>query len=351
MIPRIALENNPTARKAYLKIRELFHSFALNRNIALVDQHIEHVCGKETLSRTSDDCIVVTVVRNGEFYIQEFIEHYLSLGFKHIFFIDNGSTDSTVSIAAQYDHVSVYRCPLPFKHYKDAMRSYLLNRFSYGRWCLLADIDEFFDYPYRESIDLAQLINYFNQRQDSAVLLQMLDMYPDCNIQDLGNRPHQSVRDAHQFFEVATITKQAFPSRFDYKITNPNIKLHYGGVRKRLFGADPLLSKLALVKPSWPSYQVNPHWRSSAKVSDISCVLFHYKYTDSFPDLVETAISEKQYYRDSHEYMDYHEAMKQADRVSFCGHDSVKIKDLSQLLSLGLIQVSAAYEEYCNLPK
>lgn len=175
-------------------------------------------------------------------------------------------------------------------------------------------------------------------------------MYPDCDIQNLEDLSQQKIAEAHPFFEVETITKISFPPRFDYQITNSELKLHYGGVRKRLFDVNPLLSKLALVKPNWPSYQVNPHWRSSAKISDISCILFHYKFTDSFAELVNKAVSEKQYYQNSSEYDNYHKILSQTRKMNFIGDPTLKFENIEQLIKLGFIQVSEHYKNYSIRP-
>jgi Glycosyl transferase family 2 len=36
------------------------------------------------------------LVRDGRPYVRSFVEHYSSMGVKHLIFLDNGSTDGTV---------------------------------------------------------------------------------------------------------------------------------------------------------------------------------------------------------------------------------------------------------------
>jgi hypothetical protein len=341
-------DKHESARKLYRKSRELKRLTSTIPSIIEVAKNTKNLHGRKSISRSTNDCIVVSVVRNGESYIKEFIEHHLALGFKHIFLLDNGSEDSTIDISKQYKEVSVFQCRLPFKHYKNHMRSYLLNRFSFGKWCLLVDVDEFFDYPCRDAVSLTQFIEYLEQRRDSAVMVQMLDMYPACSLQALIDKTHQNFIKYHNFFELSTIDRRDISEVFDYQVDNQNIKIHYGGVRKRLFDANPILSKLALIKPNWHSYQVNPHWRSSAKISDISCVFFHYKFIDSFASVVEKAVSKKQYYQDSCEYMNYHRILKQQKDVDFLGDSSLEFKDIDQLVVSGFMQVSEAYDRFAN---
>src|SRR5215218_3772710 len=56
----------------------------------------EHVHGPEEVAYAEDELVVVCLVWNGRPYVKSFVKHYLSLGVKHLFFLDNGSTDSTV---------------------------------------------------------------------------------------------------------------------------------------------------------------------------------------------------------------------------------------------------------------
>src|SRR5262245_51355336 len=78
---------------------------------------------------TANDAVVVCLVRNGENYVQSFVRHYLRLGFKHIFLLDNGSTDRTVELARAHAEVTVLRCRLKFRRFKRDMRDYLFRKY------------------------------------------------------------------------------------------------------------------------------------------------------------------------------------------------------------------------------
>src|SRR5215208_1542844 len=141
---------------------------------------IEHLYGPEEVPYEEDELVVVCLLRDGRPYVKSFIEHYTSLGIKHLFFLDNRSTDGTVEALKQYDNVTVLQTTLPFKRYQVSMRQYLIERFGKkGRWCLYADIDELFDYPYSDVVSLGTLLGYLNERSYTAVAAQMLDMFPE----------------------------------------------------------------------------------------------------------------------------------------------------------------------------
>ena len=125
-----------------------------------MEHNVEHLYGPETVDYESDELVVLVLLRNGRPYIKAFIEHYLSLGAKHIVFLDNGSTDGTVEALKGYDNVTVLRSMLPYKRYNVAMKRYLIERFGRGRWTLSVDMDELFDYPYSDVVSLRSLLRY-----------------------------------------------------------------------------------------------------------------------------------------------------------------------------------------------
>src|SRR4028119_1076508 len=139
----------------------------------------EHVHGPEEVTYAEDELVVVCLVWNGWPYVKSFVEHYASMGVKHLFFLDNGSTDGTVEALKGYENVTVLRTTLAYNRYKGSMKQYLIERFGRGRWCLCVDIDELFDYPYSDVVDLGSLLGYLNERSYTAVVAQMLDMFPE----------------------------------------------------------------------------------------------------------------------------------------------------------------------------
>src|SRR5919112_882170 len=98
--------------------------------------NLEHLYGPEEVAYEADELVVVCLVRDGRPYVKSFVEHYLSMGVKHIFFLDNGSTDGTVEALKGYENVTVLRTALPYKEYEYSLKQYLVARFGKkGRWC------------------------------------------------------------------------------------------------------------------------------------------------------------------------------------------------------------------------
>src|SRR5215210_6883062 len=111
-----------------------------------VHDSIQLLHGPERVQYDTNELVVLCLVRDGRPYVRSFVEHYLSLGAKHIFLLDNGSTDGTLEVASEHESVTVFQSTLPFKDYQSTMKQYLVERFARGRWSLSVDIDELFDY-------------------------------------------------------------------------------------------------------------------------------------------------------------------------------------------------------------
>ena len=98
---------------------------------------------------------------------------------------------------------------LPFKVYCLALRQYLAQRFAKDRWCLVADADEFFDYPLSRFLDLSGLTAYLDKKGFNAVVTQMLDLYSRDDVGKSGR--DLQFRQSHRYYDIADIEKQPYP--------------------------------------------------------------------------------------------------------------------------------------------
>src|SRR5919107_4804241 len=178
----------------------------------ILHSSIEHLHGPEEVDYAPDELVVVCLVRDGRPYVKSFVEHYRSLGVKHLFFLDNGSTDGTVEALKNYNNVTIVRSKLPYKEYRLAFKRFLIDRFGRkDRWCLYADIDELFDYPYSDVVGLGSLLRYLNERSYTAVVGQMLDMFPEeplsDHADDLGD---EALTEKHRFYDISNVRKVGY---------------------------------------------------------------------------------------------------------------------------------------------
>src|SRR5215204_7607443 len=214
---------------------------------------IEHLYGPEDVPYEEDELVLVCLVRNGRPYVKSFVEHYTSLGIKHLFFLDNGSTDGTIEALKGYDNVTVLRTGLPFKRYETSVRQYLVERFGKkGRWCLYADIDELFDYPYSEVVGLSSLLGYLNANSYTAVVAQMLDMFPEEPLSGsrASNPLDEPLKERHRFYDISNIRREnikELPRLRNNTLESDDIEFFSGGIRSTLFRSTSLLTKFPLV--------------------------------------------------------------------------------------------------------
>jgi glycosyltransferase involved in cell wall biosynthesis len=110
--------------------------------LRILQNSAEHIFGPKRINFLANDLIVLCVVRNGESFVKLFIEHYFSLGAKHIVFLDNDSTDRTVAIASEYRDITILKTKYKGAKYKAAMEKHLIQQFTKNQPYLVAEIDE-----------------------------------------------------------------------------------------------------------------------------------------------------------------------------------------------------------------
>jgi hypothetical protein len=208
---------------------------------------VEHLCGPDEIAYKDDELVVVCLVRDGEPWVRAFVEHYISLGTKHLVFLDNNSSDGTVPAASEYDDVTVLRVALPFDADVDGtrgqvvMRKYLIERFGKGRWSLCVDIDEFFDYPYSDVIGLESLLRYLDSKSYTAVVAQMLDMFPERPLLELADGPDEPIKEVHRFYDISGLERVSRKERSrrlstaDITLESDEIEWFSGGLRRTIF--------------------------------------------------------------------------------------------------------------------
>jgi len=264
----------------------------LRRYIVARDMH--HISGPKGLRLSPDEAVVTCVVKNGEFYIKNFIEHYFRLGFRHIFFLDNGSTDRTVSIARSYANVSICMSALPIDGHQGPFKAYLAETSSKGGWCLDADIDEFFDFPFSAQIGLRDFLGYLNETHSTAVITQLLDMFSDRPMNELPREQDGDLAEVYPFYDLAEISRLGYreaplTARFGAGnlVSASDTVLLFGGIRKRLYGNNCLLTKHSLFVPSAVEAFPHVHFVNHARLADVSCVMRHYKLTSTALEIAE----------------------------------------------------------------
>ncbi len=316
----------------------------------IVHPNVEHVHGPEEVPYGTDELLVVCLVRNGRPYVRCFVEHYSSMGVKHMVFLDNGSTDGTVEALKGYDNVTVLRTSLPFKRYQMLMKRYLIERFGRGRWTLNVDMDELFDYPYSDVIGLGSLLRYLSERSFTAVVGQMLDMFSEEPMSDAASGEDEPLKELHRFYDISNVREQdyweyPFVSGTGNVVANGEIGIYRNGIQNTVFGTLPALTKhpLIFLDDKIKPVDRSAHSVSDARVADFTCVLFHYKFTNHLYQLIRDAARQENYMRDSGKQKKWLKVLEKSPNLLVKGETSRELKDVNDLVENGFLILSEEY--------
>ena len=316
-----------------------------------------HLHGPKKIAYAPDELVVVCLVRDGRPYIRAFIDHYLSLGVKHIVFLDNDSGDGTVAVAREYERVTVIQSKLPYKNYQFAMKAYLISRFGKGRWSLYVDIDELFDYPYSDVVSLSSLLRYLNEKSYTAVTAQHLDMFSDgalSNPISKKDKKDEPLKELYRLYDISNISREDYSGRFDRKsntIANDNIKIHNGGIRKTLFDGNPRLTKhpLIFVDGKVRHGDMGFHRIKNARIADFSCVLYHYKLVGGLREQLARDLQEGRYPRVLLPgYTQYHDVLEQNPDINIKQDTARELGSVDELIDNEFIVVSEEYRKWAD---
>src|SRR5215213_4786490 len=312
---------------------------------------IEHLYGPEEVPYEADELVLLCLLRDGRPYLKSFVEHHFSLGIKHLFFLDNGSTDGTVEALKGYENVTVLHTGLPFERYELSMRQYLVERFCQkGRWCLYADMDEVFDYSYSDVVSLSSLLRYLNERSYTAVVAQMLDMFPEEPLS--GSRAStlldEPLKERHRFYDISNVQRTGIrehrPAR-NNTYGSDDIEAFYSGLRNALFGTRKFLTRFGLMfsdgrlKP----FAGSGHWVDEARVADLTCVYFHYKFLDGYLRMKAAEGLEDQHHWNTPHYNKYLKALDSNLSLQLKQESARELRSVNELVENHFLVVSEEY--------
>src|SRR5215208_4206877 len=313
---------------------------------------IEHLHGPEEVPYAEDELVLVCLVRNGRPYVNSFVEHHTSLGIKHLFFLDNGSTDGTIEALKGYDNVTVLRTGLPFKRYETSVRQYLVERFGKkGRWCLYADIDELFDYPYSDVVGLNSLLGYLNSNSYTAVVAQMLDMFPEKPLSGRAGILDEPLKELHRFYDISNLRRKSIIEHSrcppDNTYANDEIAAFSGGIRLTIFGSNTFLTEHPLVFLNDKiKLGPGPHWHSNVRAADFTGVLLHYKFLDAHLHKQDVQAVRQRSAKSSARYSKYLELLGKTSSLSIKTDTSKELKSVYDLVGTQLVSISRQYMRF-----
>lgn len=354
---RLADENRRVELLRRLEYRFPEQTFVLARGPRpSLSELIRHRTGPLDVRVRPTECLLVCLVHNGAEHIDSFLRHYRALGVRHFFFIDNGSDDGTLALLERERDVTTYASSLPHKHFECDMRRLIIERHCRGAWCLNVDIDELFDYPSSDRLPLSGLLGYLEERGATAMAGYMLDMYARDN--RFGPSEALDLKRAYPCYDLSDITSAEYHcdavSTFcdGNVLMNPEVECRFGGIRKALFGSktggEYVLTKHPLIFLDGRLAPVtHPHYSNYATVADVTCVLYHYKFTPSFKAKVAESRASRRYVAFAQgQYEQYDAQLRKAASLVIDTPGTRTLTGVAELVTRGFLMSSPAYEDY-----
>ena len=277
------------------RLRERYDDRALRGQVT-------HVHGPEKFVLGDDEVALVILGRNVSYHLKTIVEHHRAMGADYLMYLDNGSTDDSIELAKSFPNAIVATCPLGFREYQMNMRAYASTLFIEGGWRLVLDSDELLDFPGADRMRLPDLTRKLNTEGHTGLVCQMLEMVPPGPLSAHQGLSFEDTLKAFNSYSLADIDARDYHSKVtrwhwymdQNEITNPDIKIMFGGIRATLFGEECAITKHPLFKMG-PGVNpgVHPHISTGLRCADFSGVLRHYKFSGDFLDREKARIAEQ----------------------------------------------------------
>lgn len=298
------------------------------------------------ISKARQEIRLFMVVRNESLRLPFLLEYYLSQGVDRIFVLDNGSTDSTPSIVLSKTNTHLFQVSGPYMRHGEWLDA-LLRRYGLGHWCVVADADEQLIYPHYETVKLRPFCDFLDENSFNALHCLLLDMYPGARLDSILYRAGSNPLTVAPYFDAGPYTtelKKNYVPAWEMYHSGP--ELLYGGMRQRVFGIKPCLSKFALFKFHRGMYlSPGTHFIEGARAADIQGGLLHFKYLHDFLPRVEEEAAREEHWQKAKEYKAYLKTLG-GTAPNFHAPASVKYSGSSQLIDLGLMKSSPRLDSF-----
>ncbi|WP_165354582.1 glycosyltransferase family 2 protein [Tropicimonas sp. IMCC6043] len=250
-----------------------------------------HVSGPKKFQLADDEVCGVLLGRNISYYIPEFMAHYRAIGMKYLVYMDYGSDDGSIGMMAKYDDVIILSNTLNFRDYQRYMRMHAATRYAEGGWRLAVDADEILRYPGDDRIDLPGLVRRLAGRGQTGVVAQMLEMVPDCPLEEVDTLSFAEARRVFRNYSLENISAYPYHSEetplhwflSQNSVADPHLAFMFGGLRRTLFSEDCCLSKHVLYRPGRGVVpMMHPHVTMGLHCADFTALLQHYKFAGGY---------------------------------------------------------------------
>ncbi len=294
-----------------------------------------------------DDFLVLSVMRDTELLVVQFVEYYLALGASQIVVLDNGSRDGTLDLLSRYPEVTVIASDLPFRTYKSQLKGYLVDRYARDRWALSVDADEHFDFPYSNVLGMNRLLAYLNANSFTSVVCYMLDLFAEGAFDRHSLAPGDDLSTIYRFYDISEIGELPYAARFgsDNRISLPQIPWKTGGIRQSVFGTKFGLTKHPLTRHVGRVTYRPAHRVVNANLADLTGVLYHYKLLSNLLGQARAAKDARNYSNDSRQYKAYLHTLEAQPGLAFKRPTARLLASVDQLVDERFLYVGNAFEK------
>lgn len=330
------------------------------------------------------------VVRNEALRLPYHLAYHRALGVEHFFFVDNGSDDGTLDLLLSQPDCHVFHSRSSFAEANYGMDwiNALVERFGIGNWCLFLDADELFTYPHAESVPLADFCRFLDQNGSEGVFALMLDMYgtgpvseahytagepflETCRYFDrdyIFRRKPGLSRGAHELMEVEAIggprLRRFYPEfhrmgpwRMTLQRALRRLRRHRLGTVLGLHRTSlgraipPDLTKIPLVKGRAGRHWISNHRCTPLPLSEVTGSLLHFKFFSDFHARATIEATRGQHWDSGAEYIRYASLLANESNLSLLYEGSCPYRSTRDLIRLGLVSSSVAFDKYAMLTR
>ena len=184
----------------------------------------------------------------------------------------------------------------------------------------------------------------------------MLDMY--AKRIEFATDAAPDLRQQYPYYDVTQIARtpyhaEQFEAYCDENLLlNPDVPCQTGGIRQTVFGSDrasryllikhPLLFLDGVVEPV-----THPHYCNGATIADVTCVLYHYKFTASFQAQVEESCRSDRYVTFAQrQYRRYRRKTRGAGALAIDTPGTRRFGSVQELVDQGFLMMSPAYADF-----
>ncbi len=293
-------------------------------------------------------------IRDENLRLPYLLEYHRGLGVNRFFFIDNGSTDGGLEYLLEQDDCHVFGSNGKFfaenvepPVWSNALR----NVYGEGHWCLSLDADEMFVYPHCEDVPLGRFCQHLDASGATAVVALVVDMYGDGPILHAGYERGESFLAACPYFDRALGYEVADDGGFPPVLTFSRFRerAFWSGEHKKQ--RPPCITQVPLVK--WQkgmAYRVAQHSLNFARLSELQASVLHFKFLPGFYKSIGTSLAENDTVKEKGlaERRTYIDALKANPKLSLLYSGSARYRDSGQLVELGWMKTSAAYDNFAR---